>query len=306
VVFKLTPPNILSYTMSRRNHRYEQGSTLAGVLYFHRISDFRMGGISTRNFSMFRKLCGDNTLQNVVVVTNMWGEVTPQVGDAREAELIKEDIFFKPVLDKGARMARHGNTVPSAEDIIRLVLNNHPLPLRIQEELVNEHKDISETGAGEELNREINAQIRRHQQEMRVLKEEMEQAMKDKDEETRKELEIATKRMQREIERFENDSRRLESDYKNEKERLEGRLEEMQSEAREESDRIAAQYQRQVDELRNALESNAAASEREKAQMKEQIEELSRRSARAQAHGPMGFFGMIGAALDRFIPIPIR
>jgi len=87
-------------------HRYERGNTLAGVLYFHRISNFRMGGISTRNFNMFRKLCGDSTLQNVVIITNMWGEVDPQVGGAREAELVREDIFFKPVLDKGAQIAR--------------------------------------------------------------------------------------------------------------------------------------------------------------------------------------------------------
>ena len=253
---------------------------------------------------MFRKLCGDNTLQNVVIVTNMWGEVDPEVGDAREAELIREDIFFKPVLDKGAQMARHTNTTPSAEDIIRRVLNNHPLPLRIQTELVTEHKDISETSAGEELNRELAAQIKKHQEDMRVLKEEMQQAIRDKDEETRKELEIETKRMQKEITRFENDARRLESDYKSEKERLETRLMTMEEDAREETNRVAAQYQRQIDELRDALQSNAAASEREKAQMREQIDQLSRMRDRSQGGvGPLGFgfFSLVGAALDRVI-----
>jgi len=252
---------------------------------------------------MFRKLCGDTTLQNVVIVTNMWGEVDPQVGNAREAELMRDDLFFKPVLDKGAQMARHENTVPSAENVVRLILDNHPLPLRIQEELVNEHKDISETGAGEELNREISAQIKKHQQEMRALKEEMEQAIKDKDEETRRELEIETKKMQREIARFENDAKRLASDYESEKERLETRLEQMETESRQESDRIAAQYQRQIDELRYTLETNAAASEREKALMRDQIDELSRRSARARDSGGGGVFGMLGALVDRFIPL---
>lgn len=253
---------------------------------------------------MFRKLCGDSTLQNVVIVTNMWGEVDPQLGDTREAELKSEDIFFKPVLDKGARMARHENTVPSAREIIRLILENHPLPLRIQEELIDEHKDISETGAGEELNRELNAQIRKHQQEMRVLREEMEQAIKDKDEETRRELEIETKRMQREISRFQTDAKRLESDYKQEKERLEERLGEMESKARQEADRIAAEYRQQIDELRDALQSNGEASEREKAQMLERINELSSNTF-AQTMGPGGlrFFAMIGTILDQLVPI---
>ena len=53
----------------------------------HRISDFRVGGIAKRNFNMFRKLCGDETLRNVVIVTNMWGEVSPAQGAAREREL---------------------------------------------------------------------------------------------------------------------------------------------------------------------------------------------------------------------------
>jgi len=175
-----------------------------------------MSGISTKNFNMFRKLCGDSTLRNVVIVTNMWEEVDPQVGDAREAELMKEDIFFKPVLEKGARMARHNNTLTSAEAIIRLVLDNHPLPLRIQEELVNERKDIADTGAGQELNRELNVQIRKHREEMLMLEEEMQRA----NEETRRELEIETKKMQGEISRYESDVKRLASDLESEKSRV--------------------------------------------------------------------------------------
>jgi ATP-dependent Lon protease len=165
------------------------------------------------------------------------GEVGTQVGEAREAELMQEDIFFKPVLEKGAQMARHDNTVSSAKNIIRRIIDNHPLPLRIQRELVDEHKDISETSAGEELNRELNAQIKKHQQEMLMLKEEMKQAMDDRDEETRRELEIETQKMQREIARFENDAKRLASDYKSEKERLEAHLKKMEEETRREAER---------------------------------------------------------------------
>ena len=255
-----------------------------------------MSGIARKNFNMFQKLCGSNALQNVVIVTNMWGEVDPQVGNAREAELIGEDIFFKPVLAKGARMARHGNNVPSAEAIIRLVLDNHPLPLRIQEELVNEHKDISETGAGEELDREINAQIRKHQEEIRALKEDMEEAIRNRDEETRRELEIETQRMQKEIKRFQNDSERLESDYKQEKERLAARLEQMESETRKEAERAAAEHQRQITEMRNALQANAAASEREKAEMRGRMDEMSRSAYQPRPRG--GLFTTIGGFLD--------
>ena len=233
---------------------------------------------------MFRKLCGDNTLRNVVVVTNMWGEVSPQVGAAREAELMGEDIFFKPVLKRGGQIVRHNNTVASAENIIRRILDNHPLPLRIQVELVNEHKDISETSAGEELNRELSAQIRKHQGEIRILKEEMEQVMKEKDEGTRTVLEIETKRMQKEIERLKNDAKRFASGYKKEKDRLEAHIAHVEAEAKQEADRVATQYQQQIDELRASLQANAAASEKDRALMAQKIDELSKRRDRARIH----------------------
>ena len=252
-----------------------------------------MGGIAAKNFRMFRKLCGDTALQNVVIVTNRWGEVDPQVGEAREAELMKDDLFFKPVLDKDARMARHENTIPSAENVVRLIFDNHPLPLRIQEELVNEHKDISETGAGEELNREINAQIKKHQEEVRVLKEEAEQATRDRDEETRRELEAETQRMQMEIAKLENDSQRLESDYEEEKERFEARLKQMEAEKRQEGDRIVAQYQQQIDGVRRT------ASEREKAETSNQILKLVKMGILA-LHSA-GMFRGIGTFVDKLV-----
>ena len=172
-----------------------------------------MSGAPVKNFKMFQKLCGESALQNVVIVTNMWGEVKGQVGEKREAELKGKDIFFKPVLEKGAQMARHKNTTPSAQDILRLILDNHPLPLRIQVELVDEDKEISMTSAGEELNRELNARIRKHKEEMRAIEEGMQQAMRDKDEEIRKELEEETKKMQYETKRIEDEVERMASDY---------------------------------------------------------------------------------------------
>ena len=163
---------------------------------------------------MFRKLCGDNVLKNVVIVTNMWGGVDPDVGNKREVELKTEDDFFKPVLEKGAHMARHENTRLSAENIIRLILKNHPLPLRIQEELVKEHKDISDTDAGGELNRGFDSQIKKHEEGMRNLREQMENAMRDKDEELRRELEGEMKGLKEKIEGLQSDKERLESDYR--------------------------------------------------------------------------------------------
>jgi hypothetical protein len=47
------------------------------------------------------------------------------VGEAREAELASDDKFFKPVLDKGARLLRNDNDIASAQAIIHYLIGNH-------------------------------------------------------------------------------------------------------------------------------------------------------------------------------------
>ena len=182
---------------------------------------------------MFRNLCGDDVMKNVVIVTNMWSRVEPEVGEAREAELMEEDKFFKPAIMRGTRMARHKNTDSSAEGIIRLLVNNSPLPLQVQRELVEEGKDIAETSAGQELNRELNEEIRKHKDDIRTLAEEMEQAAREKDEETRTELEIETRKMHEQMRRSEDQARRLESDYRREKREFTAHLAELERNRRE-------------------------------------------------------------------------
>lgn len=85
-----------------------------------------MTGVSKRNFGMFRSLCGEKTLRNVVIVTNMWGQVSPEVGEAREHELATDEVLFKPVLNKGATMMRHGGTAESAHAILERFVHMQP------------------------------------------------------------------------------------------------------------------------------------------------------------------------------------
>ena len=180
---------------------------------------------------MFRELCGDSTLKNVVLVTNMWGEVSPEDGQDREDQLSGD--FFKSVLDKGAQMVRHHNTAESTHDIIRRIIDNHPAVLQIQHELVDEQKDIVDTAAGEVINKELNELMRRHQVELKKVQEEMMQAMKEKDEETRQELEDERKKMQERMDKMKKDSDEMASKYAEEKERMEDKMKQMMGEMQE-------------------------------------------------------------------------
>ena len=220
---------------------------LSGIIYMHRISDGRFTGIAGRNFKMFCELCGDEALKNVVIVTNMWSEVSPEVGEAREGEL--SNVFFKPVLDKSAQMARHQNTVQSAHDVVRKIVTNTPLVLQIQRELLDEHKDIAETAAGKLVNRELNDQIERHRTELDQIQQEMEQAKKEGDEETRRELEEEKVKLQEQMEKIKKDSERMAARYAAEKERIEAKVKELEREANEERERTKAEHRRQLANL---------------------------------------------------------
>ncbi|KAF6753698.1 P-loop containing nucleoside triphosphate hydrolase protein [Ephemerocybe angulata] len=148
---------------------YDSGKTLAGVIYVHRISDHRMGGISRRNLRMFRRLCGDDPLKNVVIVTNKWNEVNEELGKRREHELRTQDTFFKPVLDYGAVMVRHNNSKESAHRILGYLIDKERTTLP---EMSIEEKGIDETAAGEEINKVLIAQAKAHRKQMEELLQE--------------------------------------------------------------------------------------------------------------------------------------
>ena len=159
---------------------------------------------------MFRQLCGDSTLKNVILVTTMWGKVPQGVGENREQQLVQQ--YFKPVLDKGAQFARYHDTPESAHDIIRRIMKNQPTPLRIQRELVIEGRHITDTAAGRALNLEFGGQIARHQAGFKANRKGVRGLMK-KDEETHK--------IQEEINQTRTDSGGMTARYNEEKRRME-------------------------------------------------------------------------------------
>jgi len=166
-----------------------------------------MGGTATRNFRMFRELCGSDFMQNVAIVTTMWEEIDERRGSERERELVSEDDFFKPALDKGATMYRHHNTRKSAQQLVRLLVEKHPKPLQIQLELVDQQKSLCDTSAGIHLNEELREQAQRHRHELEELRRDMEAAVEARDERTRAELADEMRKMQAQLARKERELR---------------------------------------------------------------------------------------------------
>ena len=221
--------------MTQNLARYENGSKLSGIIYIHRISDERFTGVSVRNFRMFRQLCGDSTLKNVILVTNMWGKVKQGVGEARERELV--DTYFKAALDKGAQLVRHHDTTQSSHDIIRRIIKNDPSAFQIQRELVDEGKGIGDTAAGVAIGAEFDRVIKRYEAEVKTLREELRRALRNRDEETRMELEEATGELEEKINKIRIESETLASEYNKEKQRMEEVIRQMQTQIQEQTRR---------------------------------------------------------------------
>ncbi|KAF8727253.1 hypothetical protein AX14_007450 [Amanita brunnescens Koide BX004] len=158
---------------------HQKGRKVNGILYFHRISDVRVGGTWKRNFTMFKKLCGEDAFNNVAIVTTRWDQETKEVANRRLAELKDKPQLFKTVIDGGAEIFKHDHrSEESARKIIRHLINKSPKALLIQREMA-EGKEVLETSAGQELQREIMEQTEKHRKEMAELLEEMEQTRDD-------------------------------------------------------------------------------------------------------------------------------
>jgi len=254
------------------NARYKNGSRLAGLIYVHRISDRRFSGIAGRNFKIFRELCGESSLKNVVLVTNMWGEVSHEVGEARERELASN--FLKLALDKGAQMVRHHNTEQSAHDVIRRIMNNHPVVLQIQRELVDERRDITNTAAGEAVNTELAEEAKRHEAELKRAQEERERALREKEEEARRKREEEKRRQEEEMRRVREEEERRALQHRQEMERAQLEARRLEEQARMERQRAEEERQRQIALANERIAAAAAAAEAERVAMEQRINHL--------------------------------
>ena len=199
---------------AERCFRYESDVKLAGVIYFHRISDERWRRSDTRSFGWLKRICGDQTLRNVVLTTNMWGNVDPEVGAFREGQLAAE--FVKPALDKGAQLLRHYNTTESAHNIIRAILRNRQAALQVQQELVDEGKEFYRTTVGKAINREVEESTRKLERQVDELQNALEN-VRGREKETRSQMEAEIAELLREIERLKNGSGNMNTDYRDRK-----------------------------------------------------------------------------------------
>ena len=100
----------------------------------------------------------------------MWGDVSNDVGEARERVLAAS--IFKPVLDKGAQLTRHHDTPSSAYAIVRRIVEGQ------SNEFPHEDRNPPDTGSSKSFEERFEEHTRRCQEEMKRMQEDMLQAFK--------------------------------------------------------------------------------------------------------------------------------
>lgn len=158
---------------------------LSGIIYMQALTDRRMYGSTLRNLKMFRQLCGDEPLQNVILTTTGWG-VSEKAGEmdkaiANEDQLRTDRDFWQPMIKHGSRMARFEDTRESALEIIMSLVDKEPVVLQIQHELVDEDKHLIDTAAGATVNEEIKKLEEKYKKQLAEMQDDMKEALATKD-----------------------------------------------------------------------------------------------------------------------------
>jgi chromosome segregation ATPase len=124
-------------------------------------------------------------LKNVAIVTTRWDMVGDDRAAALEQELVTGERYFAPLCRAGAVTFGHNNTPASSLRVMSKLLNNTPIVLQIQEELAKPGATLEQTAAGSQLSTDLDAMIKKHEKEMKRLREEIADAIKASQNEAR-------------------------------------------------------------------------------------------------------------------------
>lgn len=202
---------------------YKSHTQLNGLIYLHNINNPRMEGSALRNFKMFRQLCGNDPLKNIVLVTTFWGIGDEQKSMDREKELSTREDFWGEMLARGSTIKRVTDR-NSALDIVSGLLDKSPRALKIQRELVEEEKPLIDTAAGQVVNEELVRLEQKYTEELERMQRQMDEA-REHDNELREILEKEQQKLSKDLNRLQKQQEQLKYDRRAEKRKMDNEFE---------------------------------------------------------------------------------
>jgi hypothetical protein len=267
---------------------YQQNIRLSGLVYCHRIIDPRMQGSAQRNFHMFRDLCGEDCYRQIALITTHWAYVPPNIGAAREKELIDTEKFWGYMFKKGSHILRHLSETDrsSAMTILgELIREDTKITLDIQREM-DEGLGLEQTSAGKRLNADVIEMRKKYQEDLKALEQDMRRAMAEKDKEQTQILEKLLSDTELKIKAGEESQERLKADLQNLQVEREAAMTKLQAELKASQDQMVEeqlkfQLRRDQDrvESQSANEAHNAKLEQLQKQLDRQEGEIRKKAA---------------------------
>ncbi|ORY19538.1 P-loop containing nucleoside triphosphate hydrolase protein [Clohesyomyces aquaticus] len=158
---KRSDSEILSEIAEILSAQYAVGVELKGIIYLHRITDIRFTRGAVKTLDIFKKICGDLALKNVLLVTSRWGEVDEDLGSKREREL--RENFWAYMLHKGSTLTRFHGDKPGAAALMSQLLSKDTVVLDLQRDLVDEGRNLDQTSAGQYVDDGLEKKMREYE-----------------------------------------------------------------------------------------------------------------------------------------------
>jgi hypothetical protein len=163
-----------------------------------------MAGTPLKNLRMFKKLCGDTALRNVILMTTMWDEVDEETGSQREKEL--KGNYWKAMIKHKSKIARYKGTSDSAWDILDHFLQsaNQRYAVLLQREMIDMERELRETKAGQTLFSQLEIIVHKQQETLEKIRAQTKEhsddmilnALKEEYEERQRQLAVTLAEMQ--------------------------------------------------------------------------------------------------------------
>lgn len=236
----ISDPVILQSITEWLTRLYLDGQKLNGIIYLHRITDPRMQGSASRNFSMFRQLCGPDFYKQVILGTTFWSTMSripngSAIGQQRVDELVRTSGFWGFMVQKGSEVWRIPEERHAARNLLLKFSALDSAILQIQDEVVNRGIQQSCTSVAKtvkdiniENERAANARAKKAAEEMYAQKlrtiqkegDEDERRLQAKQHERLQDQEREWQRLEREHKLMEEERARQEENARLEMERL--------------------------------------------------------------------------------------
>ncbi|KEQ68174.1 hypothetical protein M436DRAFT_32018, partial [Aureobasidium namibiae CBS 147.97] len=116
----MTDEEIMRQIFYKLSNTFDGTKLIKGLIYMHDISQTRIGGLASRHFQLFEKLCGHQNYGQVVLATTKW--LRSPSWDEEQRELQREselrNRYWKNMIDLGSHVERWDGTEASARGIL--------------------------------------------------------------------------------------------------------------------------------------------------------------------------------------------